>query len=417
MFGGIPFEHFAHGGHGGGGRGGPPRGDVDTTKLYETLEVEKECEQKEIKKAYRKMSRIHHPDKGGEEHRFKEINAAYEILSDPEKRAAYDKYGLDGVSEDGGGPGGAGGEDLFSMFFGGGGGGRRRQAARKGPSINHPLKVSLEDLYNGKTVKLAVNRKVIVGDVKECDKCGGQGAVMEIRQIGPGMITQVQRHCDACGGQGNNAERKNERKVLEVHVDKGMKHNQKVTFRNMADEIPNMEAGDINFVIQEKEHELFKRKGADLLVTKELSLNQALCGFKWKINHLDGRDVVIKTRPGEIIHSEVIDRESGRVLPYIRMVKDEGMPSHGNPFVKGNLYVAFQIVFPDALSTETIAALSALLPGKDEPEEYDPEVVEEVFMDNADLRHFGKGGAVAMGNEYDEDEEGEGGPGVQCQQS
>lgn len=171
-----------------------------------------------------------------------------------------------------------GGEDLFSMFFGGGGS-RRSRGPRKGPSINHPLKVSLEDLYNGKTVKLAVNRKVIVGDVRECAKCDGQGAVMEVRQIGPGMITQVQRHCDSCGGQGTMAERKNERKVLEVHVDKGMKHNQKIVFRNMADEIPNQEAGDVNFVVQEKEHDLFKRKGADLLVTKELSLNQALCGF------------------------------------------------------------------------------------------------------------------------------------------
>ncbi len=163
------------------------------------------------------------------------------------------------------------------MFFGGGG--RRRSGPRKGPSINHPLKVSLEDLYNGKTVKLAVNRKVIVGEVKRCAKCNGQGAVMEIRQIGPGMITQVQRQCDSCGGQGNNAERRTERKVLEVHIDKGMSHNQKVTFAGMGDEIPDMEPGDINFVVQEKDHELFKRKGADLLVTKDLSLNQALCGF------------------------------------------------------------------------------------------------------------------------------------------
>jgi DnaJ homolog subfamily A member 2 len=180
-----------------------------------------------------------------------------------------------GVGDDGHGHSG---EDLFSMFFGGGS--RRRSAGpRKGPSINHPLKVSLEDLYNGKTVKLAVNREVIVGDVKTCTKCNGQGAVMEIRQIGPGMITQVQRHCDSCGGQGNTAQRKTERKILEVHVDKGMSHNQKITFAGMSDEMPGMETGDINFVIQEKDHELFKRKGADLLVTKELSLNQALCGF------------------------------------------------------------------------------------------------------------------------------------------
>jgi DnaJ family protein A protein 2 len=139
-------------------------------------------------------------------------------------------------------------------------------------------------LYNGKTVKLAINRKVIVGDVKECDKCNGQGATMEMRQIGPGMITQVQRPCGDCGGQGNTAETKAERKVLEVHIDKGSKNNQRITFRGMADEIPNMETGDINFIVQEKEHELFKRKGADLLVTKDLSLKQALCGFTVRLH-------------------------------------------------------------------------------------------------------------------------------------
>ena len=201
MFGGIPFEHFAHGG---GGMGGPPRepsGPVDTTKLYETLEVEKTASQKEIKKAYFRLSKLHHPDKGGEEHKFKEIAAAYEILSDEQKRAAYDKYGLEGVDDD---PDAAAarGEDLFSMFFGGGGRGRGRSSGpRKGPSVNHPIKVSLEDLYNGKTVKLAVNRKVIVGEVQHCTKCGGQGAVMEVRQIGPGMsyVMTIICCCSCCG--------------------------------------------------------------------------------------------------------------------------------------------------------------------------------------------------------------------------
>lgn len=188
----------------------------------------------------------------------------------------YDKYGLEGVDD--AGATAARGEDLFSMFFGGGRG-RRSNGPRKGPSVNHPIKVSLEDLYNGKTVKLAVNRKVVVGEAKQCEKCDGQGAVMEVRQIGPGMITQMQRTCSACNGQGNNAEMKNERKVMEVHIDKGMKHNQKITFRGMADEVPGMETGDVNFIIQEKEHDLFKRKGADLLATREISLNQALCGF------------------------------------------------------------------------------------------------------------------------------------------
>ena len=155
-------------GGGGGGRSRSANGGAaaDTTKLYETFEVEKTATAKEIKKAYFRLSKLHHPDKGGDEHKFKEINAAYEILSDAEKREKYDKYGLEGVMDDDDGAA-TRGEDLFSMFFGGG---RRSQRSgpKKGPAINHPIKVSLEDLYNGKTVKLAVNRKVIVGDVNIC---------------------------------------------------------------------------------------------------------------------------------------------------------------------------------------------------------------------------------------------------------
>eukprot|EP00934_Nitzschia_sp_Nitz4_P000603 Nitzschia sp. Nitz4//scaffold255_size41878//35876//37226//NITZ4_007412-RA/size41878-augustus-gene-0.44-mRNA-1//-1//CDS//3329544392//603//frame0 len=417
MFGGIPFEHFAHGGGGmpggmgGRGGGGPP---ADTEKLYEVLGVPKTADEKEIKKAYRKLAVKHHPDKGGDEHMFKEINAAYEILSDPKKRELYDKYGLEGVESEGG-PGGPGGEDLFSMFFGGGGGGGRRAGPRKGPSIQHPIKVSLEDLYNGKTVKLAVSRKVIVGDSKECETCGGQGAVMEVRQIGPGMITQMQRACSACQGQGTTAKTKTERKVLECHVEKGMQHNQKITFRGMADETPGRETGDVHFIVQEKEHSLFKRKGADLLLMKEISLNQALTGFSFRFNHLDGRDVIMKTRPGQVIHCEADEQDSGRTMPYMMKVPNEGMPSRGNPFVKGNLYVVFHVKFPDSIAPELAEQLRKLLPDPNQEDEYDPMEVEEHYLEEADLRHFGKGGAAEQSSEYDSDEEGAGG--MQCQQS
>jgi DnaJ homolog subfamily A member 2 len=99
------------------------------------------------------------------------------------------------------------------------------------------------------------------------------------------------------------------------------------------------------------------------------------------------------------------------------MVKDEGMPSHGNPFVKGNLYIAFHVHFPTALTAETIQALGKILPDDAMEESYDPEKVEEHFMDMADLRHFGMGGAVSGGaGEYDSDEE-DGARPVQCQQS
>lgn len=410
FFGGDPFEHFAHAGAGGGGRARSNK-NVDTNKLYETLGVEKSSDAKEIKKAYRKLAVKHHPDKGGDEAKFKEISAAYEILSDADKRAKYDKFGLEGVSDDS--PGHTS-DDLFSMFFGGGRG--RRSGPRKGEDLNHPLKVSLEDLYNGKTVKLAINRTVIVGDPRMCSDCDGQGVVMELRQIALGMVQQVQRKCSSCEG-GYHCTSKKERKVLEVMIDKGMKHGEKVTFRGMGDEKPNMEPGDINFVVQEKEHSLFKRKGADLLVTKSLSLNEALCGFEWKIPHLDGRDIVVKSKPGEVIKPE-----TGAGQPFVKIVPNEGMPSRHNPFVKGNLYVLFRVEFPSdgELSDSVLKTLKATLPNPSMVCDYDEDLVEVCHLEQADVKNFGKGGAAGHSNStYDSDDEGGmgGAQQVQCQQS
>jgi DnaJ family protein A protein 2 len=401
--------------------------------------VDKNADDKEIKKAYRKLAVKHHPDKGGDERKstsicsiarrrcefstttnlyryiypdkFKEISAAYEVLSDKEKRAKYDKYGLEGLSEEGGGGGGA--EDLFSMFFGGG---SRRSSAgpRKGESVNHPLKVSLEDLYNGKTAKIAINRQVIVGESKMCTACDGQGVVIELRQIALGMVQQLQRRCTECGGQGYCADKRKERKILDVLVEKGMKHNQKIVFRGLADEKPNMEAGDVNFIIQEKEHEVFKRKGADLLITKTLSLNEALCGFEWIVKHLDGREVLIKSKPGEVIKPEASSQH-----PFVKIVPNEGMPSHGNPFVKGNLYVLFRVEFPsdNELSEKAVKELKKVLPRPAMDVAYDEDNVEVVHLDHADVKNFGKGGATSHDNNYDSDEDGEGPGQVQCQQS
>jgi len=409
--GGDPFaQHFGAGG--GGGRRRPS--NVDTTKLYETLDVEKNADQKTIKKAYRKLAVKHHPDKGGDEHKFKEINAAYEILSDPEMRQKYDKYGLEGLEEGGGGAGGA--EDLFSMFFGGGGR-SRNSGPRRGEDVNHPLKVSLEDLYNGKIVKLAITRQVIVGESKICDTCDGQGVVVELRQIALGMVQQMQRRCGECGGEGYKCKRKKEREVLEVLVEKGMKHKQKIVFRSKGDEKPNIEPGNINFVIQEKEHPVFKRKGADLLVVKTLTLNEALCGFEWKIEHLDGRDLVVRSKPGEVIQPETDDRK-----PYAKIIPNEGMPSHGNPFVKGNLYVLFKVEFPSDgdLDAKTIKQLKKLLPRPTKMTidvGLDAETTEIVHLEKGDVSSFGKGGVSHHGDTYDSDDE-EGGPQpVQCQQS
>lgn len=320
--------------------------------------------------------------------------------------------GLDGEAA-----GGATAEDLFSMFFGGGS--RRSSGPRKSEDVNHPLKVSLEDLYNGKTVKLAINRQIIVGKPTMCHSCDGQGVVLELRQIALGMVQQLQRRCAKCSGQGYCAETKKERKVLDVQIDKGMRNNQKIVFRGMADEKPNMEPGDINFVVQEKEHDVFKRKGADLLITKTLSLNEALCGFEWLITHLDGRTIVIKSQPGEII--QPIAGAAGD-LPFVKIVPHEGMPSHGNPFVKGNLFVLFHVEFPsdNSLDPNALKLLKAALPNPSMEVQMKDDM-EVCHLEHADVKSFGKGGASnRAGDACDSDEDEEGGGGaraVQCQQS
>ncbi len=299
------------------------------------------------------------------------------------------------------------------MFFGGGGGGR--SGPRKGESINHPIKVSLEDLYNGKTVKLAINRQVIVGEATMCNQCDGRGVVMELRQIALGMVQQVQRKCPSpkCN-EGYICEKKKERKVLEVHIEKGMKNGQKVTFRGMADEKPNMEPGDINFIVQEKEHHLFKRKTADLLITKTLSINEALCGFEFEITHLDGRKIVVKSKPGEVIKPETLAGQ-----PFVKIVSGEGMPSRGNPFVKGDLYVLFRVEFPSdgELDEKTVETLKKTLPNPSMNLDYnDDDDVEICHLDDADVKNFGKGGAASHSDAYDSDED-DGNQNVECRQS
>ena len=137
--------------------------------------------------------------------------------------------------------------------------------------------------------------------------------------------------------------------------------------------------------------------------------------FQYRFKHLDGRDMIIKTRPGQVIEAETEDPSTGKTMPYMTVVANEGMPSKGNPFVKGNLYVAFHDKFPKQIDPELAAKLKELLPEPNEEEPYDPMEVEEHFMEPGNLRHFGKGGAAVAGNDYDSDDEE--GQGVQCQQS
>merc|ERR1740130_2050785 len=188
------------------------------------------------------------------------------------------------------------------MFGGcGGGGGRGKPKRQKTKDVNQPLKVTLEQMYNGQTKKMAITRKVIDKSkgVQECQGCGGRGVKIEVVRMGP-MIQQMQSACGECGGQGKSYKTKQDREVLEVMIQKGSPDNHKVVFREMADEHPDADTGDVNFVLKQQEHAEFKRKGADLFLERKISLVEALCGFELEITPLDGRKLLIKSAPGDI---------------------------------------------------------------------------------------------------------------------
>lgn len=210
------------------------------------------------------------------------------------------------------------------------------------------------------------------------------------RQIAPGMIQQMQHVCPECGGSGEVISDRDrcpqckgnkvaqEKKVLEVNVEIGMHHNQKITFEGEADQAPDTVTGDIVFIIQQKEHPKFKRKFDDLYVEHTLTLTEALCGFQFVLTHLDGRQLLIKSNPGEVIKPD-----------HYKAINDEGMPNFGKPFIKGRLYIHFDVVFPESgvLSPDTCRAMETILPSRQGNSSSETELneCEETIMHNVNI--------------------------------
>merc|ERR1711868_236025 len=183
----------------------------------------------------------------------------------------------------------------------------------------------------------------------------------------------------------------------------------------MGDEAPGQLPGDVVFVIQEKDHDLFKRKGADLIMEKEISLRQALTGFKYPVKHLDGSILMVKSNPGEIIRPNTL-----------KAVSDGGMPIHKRPFEFGRLFVFFKVKFPASLTKPQMQVIRSALPDMDCDDvdmsvldKSNPDEVEQVSMIDMEASDFGKVAASAnAGAAYDsDDEDGQGQQRVQCQQS
>ncbi|XAR66500.1 hypothetical protein NMG60_11012766 [Bertholletia excelsa] len=334
---------------------------------YKILQVDKNAKDDDLKKAYRKLAMKWHPDKNPNnkkeaEAKFKQISEAYDVLSDPQKRAIYDQYGEEGLkgqvpTPDAGGPGGAtffqtgdgpnvfrfstrNPNDIFAEFFGfsspfggmGGGSGMRGSSRfgggmfgddifssfgegrpmssgpRKAVPIENRLPCSLEELYNGTTKKMKISREI-------ADASGKTFPVEEI---------------------------------LTIDVKPGWKKGTKITFPEKGNEQPNVIPSDLIFIIDEKPHSTFTREGNDLVITRKILLAEALTGYTVHLTTLDSRTLTIPIN--NVIHPG-----------YEEVVPREGMPIPKDPSKRGNLRIKFNIKFPTRLTTEQKSGIKKLL--------------------------------------------------------
>ncbi|KAF2030410.1 hypothetical protein EK21DRAFT_33117, partial [Setomelanomma holmii] len=418
----------------------------------EVLGISSSASKVEIKKAYHKAALAHHPDKVAEddraeaEVRFKAAKQAYEILNDDEKRHLYDTHGMSAFDPSNGmGAGGPDMDDIFAQMFGGMGGmgggfggmpgmggmPGGQNVPRKGRSVEQEYEVSLEELYKGKTTKFSNTKNVVCSVCKgsggkagakshSCGMCNGRGAKAVLRQVGPGLVTQETVPCGNCQGSGQIIPEKQRCKkckgkkvvesknVLELYIPRGAREGERITLAGEADQLPDQEPGDIIFTLKEIEHEVFDRAGADLRAELKISLAEALTGFnRVVLTHLDGRGIQLN-----------VQQPNGKVLRpgQVLKIEGEGMPMKRSD-ARGDLFLVVDIEFPEDGWLKNDAALQKVrdaLPAS-EPEGTKHEEVEEVEIDyDAEMDDFGAGSGDprAGGGDWEDDEEGEGGP--QC---
>lgn len=291
--------------------------------FYSALGVDKNASKADIKKAFRTKAKEHHPDKGGDEAKFKEINEAYETLSDDSKKSQYDQFGSTGgpggmgggfggssqgfdFSDMFSGGGGGGFEDVFGSFFGGQQGGGRQQA-QKGSDLEVQFEITFEESLHGVTKKLDMtsymecekcHAKGGTGQ-KTCGTCKGQGSIAQRFQTPLGVMSQ-QATCPHCKGQGSEFEstcttcdgqgRKEKRHTLEIEIPAGIDNGETLVMRGKGDAGPNgAKSGDLYIHVAVRGSRDFTRRGLDVLSTLEVPLVDALIGGDFEIKTVWGK--------------------------------------------------------------------------------------------------------------------------------
>ncbi|OGI73751.1 molecular chaperone DnaJ [Candidatus Nomurabacteria bacterium RIFCSPHIGHO2_02_FULL_41_18] len=354
---------------------------------YEVLGVKKGASKDEIKKAFYKLAHKYHPDKKeGDEKKFKEVNEAYQVLSDDSKRAKYDQFGNahagggSGFSNQGGSAWGGEGfdfngfqndagfdfgnlNDIFSDFFGGGMGDNRREI-RRGRDISTEVRISFADAVFGTERKILITKiskcSICAGSggrpgtkMETCKTCNGQGKIREMKRTILGTISST-KMCETCLGVGEVPREKCEKckgvgverreEEISIVVPSGIRDGEMIRMSEMGEAISKGVTGDLYIKINVASHPVFKRDGNDLVMNLNLKLSDALLGTKYNIQTLDG-DIEVTIPEGVGINE-------------ILRVRGKGVPTGKNK--RGDLLIKLNIKLPGKLSRKSRELLEQL---------------------------------------------------------
>ncbi|MBR3560149.1 MAG: molecular chaperone DnaJ [Oscillospiraceae bacterium] len=351
---------------------------ADKRDYYEVLGLQKGASEEEIKKAYKKLARKYHPDmnpgdKEAEE-KFKEVNEANEVLSDPEKKARYDQFGFAGIDPSYGAGGGYGGGmdfdfgdlgDIFGSFFGGsfGGGRSNPNAPQRGESLRTSVNITFEEACFGCEKEVIIERVEPCDDchgsgcekgttAEVCSECGGRGVVQRRQQTPLGFMAStsacprcggkgkiIHKPCKTCGGRGQVRKRK----TIKVSIPAGIDNGQTISLRAQGNAGKNGgPSGDLLIVIAVRPHDVFHREGTSILCEAPITFAQAALGAELEIPTIDGK--VKYTIPE--------GTQSGTTF----RLKGKGVPGMGGR-ARGDQYVTVYIETPRNLNKEQKAAL------------------------------------------------------------
>ncbi|KAK7454672.1 DnaJ-related protein scj1 [Stygiomarasmius scandens] len=331
--------------------------------LYKVLDLHKSASEKDIRYAYKKLSRKYHPDKNkdpGAEEKFVEIAYAYEVLSDATKRQIYDRHGEEGLKAHADGQQQGNPFDIFSNFFGGGH--PARDQVRRGPTSVTEFEVDLADMYKGASIDFMIKKNILCdhcrgsgaasdGDIHTCSGCGGSGVKVVKQQIFPGMFAQSQTTCNECGGRGKRIHKKcphcQGNKVVDhtahytLEITPGMPEGHEVVFEGEGDESPDWEAGDVVLRVRSRRNKGgWRRKESSLYWRETIGVDEALLGFDRNLTHMDG-------------HVVRLVRKSVTQPGFVQTIEGEGMPLPENENLHGDLFVEYNVVLPVDISPQT----------------------------------------------------------------